>query len=186
MNEREYPQRKTPRLQGYDYAQEGAYFVTICTYERVPLFGDVVEGQMRLSALGKIADDLWGTISEHRANVILDDHIVMPNHVHGILFIIEPNSVQPPVGMRRASSAEFISSSLSKGAKRGTLSTIIGAYKSAVTRTINSQMGLRAPIVWQDSFHDHIIRNEHSLNHIREYVQNNPARWAEDSFYTGT
>ena len=182
MTELPRPQRKSPRLQGYDYAQEGAYFVTICTYQRIHLFGDVVNGEMQFSDFGQIADSLWSTLPEHHPNVVLDAHVVMPNHMHGILFITnQQNSSQSSVGMRRASSTA--SQNRPNSIRSRTLSAIIGAYKSAVTRTINQQMGILAPIIWQASFHDHIIRNEESLNHIREYVYNNPARWAEDRFY---
>lgn len=176
-----YPRRKSPRLQGYDYAQEGAYFVTICTYERAYLFGDVVDGNIQLSMMGQLAHDLWMTISDHRQNVELDAFVVMPNHVHGIVLIFD--QPQNHVGLRRASATAPLSTSHSKGTRSGTLSVIIGAYKSAVTRSINQVMGLHAPIIWQESFHDHIIRNEQSLNTIRQYVDNNPARWSDDTFY---
>jgi len=182
MNEQPLPQRKSPRLKGYDYSQEGAYFVTICTYQRIHLFGDVVNGKMEFSDFGQIAHSLWATISDHRSNIFLDAHVVMPNHMHGILFITDQQySPQTPVGMRRASSVA--SQNHSKGSRSGTLGTIIGAYKSAVTRNINQQMGLRSPIVWQDSFHDHIICSEQALNNLRQYVDTNPTRWAEDTLY---
>lgn len=176
-----YPQRKSPRLHGYDYTQEGAYFVTICTYGREHLFGDVVDGNMQLSEMGQLAHDLWMSISNHRTNVELDVFVVMPNHVHGIVLIFD--QPQNHVGLRRASAVVSPVSTISRGAGSGTLGAIVGAYKSAVTRSINKTLGLRAPIVWQESFHDHIIRNEHSLNSIRQYVDTNPACWAEDRFY---
>ena len=185
MPEQPRPQRKSPRLQGYDYSQEGAYFVTICTYQRIHLFGDVVNGEMQFSDLGQIAHRLWATISDHRSNVVLDGYVVMPNHMHGIIFInSQQSSSQITVGMRRASSDVPLPQKLDNGARSRTLGTIIGAYKSVVTRTINRQMGLRSPMIWQNSFHDHIIRNEQALNHIREYVYTNPSRWAEDKFYS--
>ncbi len=184
MIEQPRPQRKSPRLQGYDYRQEGAYFVTICTYQRVHLFGDVVNGEMKLSSIGQIAENLWLALSGHHPNIVLDAHIVMPNHMHGIIFITDQQDPsQIPVGRRPASSAASLPQKHSKGNLAGTLSAIVGGYKSAVTRAINQQMGLSAPIIWQASFHDHIIRNERALNHIREYVQTNPTRWEEDTFY---
>jgi putative transposase len=184
MADKLQPQRKSPRLQGYDYSQEGAYFITICTYQRVYLFGDIENGVMRFSNLGQIAHNLWRTITEHRPNVELDAFVVMPNHMHGILFITgQPKSSQPVVGATRASSAIALPQKRAKGPHSGSLSAIVGAYKSAVTRTINQEMGLVAPIVWQYRFHDHIIRNQQSLNHIREYVHNNPTRWSVDTFY---
>ncbi len=182
MSERPRPQRKSPRLEGYDYGQEGAYFVTICTYQRVHLFGDVIDGEMRLSALGQIAFDTWLTIPDHYPHVILDAFVVMPNHMHGIVYIVD--EARSKVGLRRASTAAPLPQIHSNSSRSRTLSTVIGAYKSAVTRGINQQMGLQAPKVWQASFHDHIIRSERTLAYIRNYIDTNPGRWEQDSFYS--
>jgi putative transposase len=94
------PQRKSPRLQGYDYSQNGAYFVTICTHERQSLFGDVVDDVMQLSKLGLLAETYWHSISEHYPTVELDAFIVMPNHVHGILVFTatKDDSLHPTLG----------------------------------------------------------------------------------------
>jgi len=155
--------------------------VTICTYDRVHLFGDIVNGKMQFSKLGQIAHNTWPTIVEHRPNVELDAFVVMPNHIHGIVLIFD--QPQPNVGLRRTSAVTSPSQNNSKGSHSGSLGSIMGAYKAAVTRAINLEMGLLAPIVWQASFHDHIIRNEASLNTVREYVYNNPANWEKDTFY---
>jgi len=180
----ERPQRKALRLEGYDYSQEGAYFVTICTYERVHLFGDIVNGGMQLSDVGKIAYDLWTTIPDHHPHIVLDAYVVMPNHMHGILFIVDqPNKQRSNVGTMRASSAATLPQMHSKGAHSGSLGAVIGSYKSAVVRSVNKQIGLLAPMIWQSRFHDHIIRNDENLNYIREYVYTNPSRWSEDTFY---
>ena len=104
------PERKSPRLQGYDYAQAGAYFVTICAYQKIHHFGLIDEGNMQLSEVGKIAFDRWGMIPEFFPSVKLSDYVVMPNHLHGILFLIESHD------------------------KRPTLGKIVGNYKGSVTR----------------------------------------------------
>ena len=180
MDDKKHPQRKSPRLPGYDYRQEGAYFVTICTHQRLQIFGSVVNEAIQLSDIGKIAYDLWTTIPEHHTNIILDAYVVMPNHMHGIVFITD----QPTIDMTHTSFAAHETRTQHNGMRSRTLGAVIGSYKSAVSRKINQVTGLVAPIVWQSSFHDHIIRNDESLNRIREYVYTNPMRWAEDMFYS--
>jgi REP element-mobilizing transposase RayT len=194
-------------LRNYDYAQAGAYFITICTQRREWLFGEVMNGEMRLSALGEIADRLWYTLPGHHPKVELDAFVVMPNHVHGIVVIHDQAAVlsratsddarvvptdnpTPSVRTRRASSDVTISSALTqkraKGPSPNSLGAIIGAYKSAVTKAINAKMGLSAPVVWQRRYHDHIIRSMQDLARIRDYVEYNPARWEADTFFVKT
>lgn len=151
----ELPQRKSPRLQGYDYSQSGTYFVTICTHKRYFHFGDILGDMMKYSLLGLSAIKFWKSIPEHYKSIELDYFVVMPNHIHGIL-VLEDNS--PKLGI------------------------IIGTYKAAVTRTAR-QNGIFHKI-WQSSYHDHIVRNEKSLNYIRQYVLYNPEKWAEDKYYS--
>src|SRR3989304_5953169 len=90
--------RRSIRLHGYDYAQAGAYFVTVCTQGRECLFGDVTEGQMRLNSLGTIVQACWADLSHHYSHVELDAFVVMPNHVHGIILLTEvgPGHATPP------------------------------------------------------------------------------------------
>lgn len=178
--------RKSPRLQGYDYAQNGAYFVTICTHQREHLFGTIENDMMALNELGDIAHERWQEIPAHFPNIELDAFVVMPNHVHGIVVIIRPDEPPAPVRTRHASSLPESPppSKRPNGVKRGSLSAIVGSYKSAVTKQINALMGLTAPLVWQSCYHDHIIRNETSLHKIRQYVLHNPALWEKDTFYS--
>lgn len=82
------PQRKSPRLQGYDYSQPGAYFVTICTHQRLHCFGEVIEGSMNLNRLGEIASELWFALPQHHPGIELDAFVVMPNHIHGIIVLV--------------------------------------------------------------------------------------------------
>lgn len=182
------PQRKSPRLQGYDYSQSGAYFVTICTVQRIECFGAIAEGNMTRSPLGEIAHHELARLPERWPNVDLDLFVVMPNHVHAI-FVID--SVAMPdakngvptrgvdVGTAFLPSERFASS-------KPTLGNVVGAYKSGVTR-IAREEGLLddGTRLWQARYHDHIIRSEPDLNRIREYVITNSARWHEDTFYSG-
>lgn len=185
-------QRRSPRLQGYDYTQEGAYFVTICTFQREELFGEISDGAMRLSALGEIAGNCWTAIPTHFLNIELDLFVVMPNHIHGILLILKQRQDDEPKTTQFESVSTKHVSSLQKptskqrgviGAKAGSLGASVGSYKSAVTREINTLLGIRAPRVWQPRYHDHIIRSDGDLQRLRDYVANNPAKWEQDKFF---
>ncbi len=152
--------RKSPRLQGYDYSQSGAYFVTICTHQRQYIFGTIQDGNMILNDYGNIATERWYAIPDHYPDLELDAFIVMPNHVHGIICL-------------DAEGTNF----------KTVLGRVINAYKGAVTAGIR-KLELSQVIVWQGRYHDHIIRNEDSLNQIRQYVISNPQLWYEDTFYS--
>ena len=143
--------RKPNRLDGYDYSLDGYYFITICIHEYADVLGVVKNGRMHISKNGKIVQDIWQQIPRHFSNVNLDEFIIMPNHVHGIVVINKQNKTKQ------------------------SLSVIVGSFKSAVTKEINN-----AQFKWQRSFHDHIIRTPDSLQRIRQYIKNNPANWHED------
>ncbi len=162
--------RKSLRLQGYDYRQAGAYFVTICTYNRVPLFGDIYGDRMALNDVGRIAQDTWEEIPKHFAHVDTDEFIVMPNHVHGIVIITSSD-----VGARHASPLHHPHQS-----SKGTLGTIIGSYKSTVSKHINRSRGTPGAPVWQRNYYGHVIRNENALHDIRRYIVHNPVKWDDD------
>lgn len=189
------PVRKSPRLQGYDYRQEGAYFVTICTHQRGWLFGEVVEGVMNLNSSGHIAEQCWQAIPDHFPQVEIDAFVVMPNHVHGIIVIAgqptrrdgrtrREERTRHDGRTRHASSLQ--STERPRGAQAGSLGAIAASYKSAVTRQIRELLGSDDLPVWQERYHDHIIRNEQSLNQIRQYVIHNPELWQQDTFFTST
>lgn len=159
------PQRKSPRLQGYDYSSDGMYFVTICTYQRELMFGDVFNGEMQLSDIGELAEWHWNDLPNHFSSVELDMFVVMPNHVHGIIIITDGMDAIPTVQ-----------------SKRPTLGTIVGTYKAAVTRQARRKLNFMSRI-WQSSYYDHIIRKESNLSYIRRYVLYNTAKWEEDGFH---
>jgi REP element-mobilizing transposase RayT len=153
------PQRKSPRLQGYDYSQSGAYFITICTHQRQNLFGEVIDGVMHCSQAGDIAMACWHIIPNHYPAVELDAFVVMPNHIHGIL-VLDGDGKQ----------------------FKTVLGRVINGYKGAVTARIREQIDSNL-VAWQGRYHDHIIRDERGLNLIRAYVENNPAKWSNDSLF---
>lgn len=165
------PRRKSNRLEGYDYSLAGVYFVTMVTQRRLMLFGEIVDEEMQLNAVGKIAHTCWKAIPVHFPRVEIDEFVVMPNHLHGVIVIDENNAV----GATHASPLQKRS-----GPIPGSLGAIVGAFKSAVTRQISKQFGRLGHPIWQRNYHDRIIRDEDELHRIREYVHYNPLLWAQD------
>jgi len=175
--------RRSIRLKGYDYTRAGAYFVTICTKDRACLFGDVADGVMRLNQMGHIVRKCWLAIPDHVPHVLLDEFVVMPNHVHGIVVIVSTDTV----GATHASPPQHASPlqnddtpTRPRGPQRQSVASIVGSFKSAATKRINEQRGTPGTPVWQRDYFEHIIRNDESLNRIREYILNNPLQWALD------
>jgi putative transposase len=176
--------RPSIRLNGYDYTQNGAYFVTICVQNRLCLFGDVAEGEMRLNTLGCVVEEEWLKTPTLRPYVVLDGYVVMPNHFHAILFISRDESddlvgaqraapLQSPTGVR------YPDGSI-PNVKPGSLGAIVRSFKSAATKRINECRCTPGETVWQRNYHERIIRDEQELNDTRQYIEINPARWAED------
>ena len=169
--------RRSVRLKGYDYRQPGAYFVTICSYQRIPLFGHVERGSMILNPLGHIVRDTWRTIPSLRPYVSLDEFAVMPNHLHAILMITKgfrvgaTDSVAPTDEPRSA-----------RGPSPGSLGAIIGQFKSVATQRIHRLSGTSDHPIWQRNYYEHVIRHDRALNRIRAYIHQNPARWHLDRY----
>jgi putative transposase len=163
--------RRSIRLPDYDYTTPGAYFVTLCTQEKRCLFGDVVAGQMQLNKAGIIVMQCWREIPEHFPYVELDEFVVMPNHVHGILVFHENCRGIACYAPTAAGFGKMVS---------GSLPTVIRSFKSAVTRGINKMRRTPSLPVWQRSFYEHVIRKKEDLAVIREYIANNALRWEFD------
>ena len=162
--------RQSTRLPRFDYTRQGAYFVTLCTRNRACLFGDIVNGEMRLNDIGNLADGLWQEIPVHFPQVEIDAWIVMPNHVHGVIVIADPH-----VGATHASPLQRPS-----GPRKGSLGAIAGAYKAAVSKHLNRPGHPCGLPIWQRNYYDHVIRDDAALDLIRQYITDNPARWDED------
>ena len=154
------PVRKTNRLAGYNYSQYGFYFMTIATLDREPFFGDVRDGVMHQSPIGKLADRCWREIPAHFNDVGLDEYIIMPDHVHGILFISGDDGVGSGGGSRCAE----------------LLFRVANQYKSSVRRICEQRYG-GARFGWQERYYDRVIRDEQELLTVREYIRANPQRW---------
>lgn len=168
--------RRSIRLKGYDYSQDGTYFVTICTANRECIFGEIVEGNMILNDIGRIANDELHKTSMIRRNVKMDCTIVMPNHIHAIVVIDNNVGTYSNTPLQKTDTP-FRSPSHNLGA-------IIRGYKSTVTKQVNILRKTPGEPVWQRNYYENIIRDESSWNHIREYVKNNPQKWEEDRFFT--
>ncbi|WP_026735286.1 transposase [Fischerella sp. PCC 9605] len=166
---------ESTRLLNRNYAANGWYFITICTRDRFYLFGDVISGEVQLSAIGEIAQQFWADIPNHFAHTHIDAYAIMPNHIHGIVVIDRPPDVETRHGASLQNTDE---SNKFAPLKRGSLQAIINAYKSSVTRWCRKNG--HDYFGWQSRFYDHIIRADDSLDRIREYIINNPAKWEED------
>jgi len=169
---------KSSRLQGYDYSQNGMYFVTICTKDREHFFGEVKNETMNLSDVGKIANQFWQEIPKHFPFVNLDEFIVMPNHMHGIIEICNESNACRDEALPRLYSGRYPKMS-EISPKPKSLSVIIGSFKSVVSK-ISNKKSSNIYFYWQSRFYDHIIRNDESLNKIREYIAINPKMWERD------
>jgi REP element-mobilizing transposase RayT len=163
--------RRSIRLKGYDYTQAGVYFITICTQDRACLFGEVVGGEMRVNPLGEIVAWTWNDLPNHNPHVELDAFVVMPNHVHGIIVIVDN-----PVGAGSEPAPTMAMVTI----RRHGLPEIVRQFKTFSARRINALRGTPGIPVWQRNYYEHIIRDEESLKRIREYIANNPMQWALD------
>ena len=170
-------QRKSIRLKEYDYTTKNLYFITICTHNHEHLFGKIIDGNIRLNDLGRIAEKEWLKTKEIRKNITIDYYVVMPNHIHGIINIIDTiqaDHVESDTEHRVPTYERFGRSI------PNSISTIIRSYKSAVTKKINELRKTYKKKIWQSRFYDRIIRNENELNKIRKYILNNPLKWHYD------
>ena len=178
------------RLQNWDYGWNGIYFIPICSKNRRHYFGEIVNGVMRLSNIGVIADIFWHEIKNHSKNIELDAFVVMPNHIHGILVLNGDDGgdddggrdVACNVSTSNTSNMEFPKNEFMAkiSPKSDTVGRITGSYKSAVTKH-DHRLGYE--FQWQSRFYDHIIRNDREYDQIKNYIINNSINWHDDKFY---
>lgn len=202
--------RRSIRLKGYDYTQPGAYFITICTYQRDEIFGEVINGEMKLSALGEIVRQEWFRSAEIRKEIRLfeDEFTVMPNHLHGINWIIESvgaDGIRPDDGIRpndgvhpkterahtmrpdivhpnpkKQDACQEMDARRASLPRRAprSLGSFIAGFKASVTSRARKEFNMAG--IWQRNYYEHIIRNDRELNNIRWYILNNPLNWQLD------
>ena len=191
MDNENRPQRKNIRLKEYDYSFPGWYYVTICTFNRINLFGKIADGKMVLNEDGKIVEEEWLQTKEIRKNVDLDYYIIMPNHLHGIIIIEQSFEDVIIKGRGELNSPEKIDSGRIQYAPTNdtfispshTLGAIVRGFKSSVTKKIRELSGNSELRIWQRNYYEHIIRNDNDLHRIRTYIQNNPLKWELDEYY---
>ena len=201
-------QRRSIRLKGYDYSLPGAYFVTVCIYQGECLLGEIDQGEMLINELGQFVIRVWKDLPDHYPHVILDAFCVMPNHFHGIIILsdvyggggidqgvegVEGESQTRPYKPRpykpRPSEARpdeprsyqpTASDSTPPPQKRHGLPEIVRALKTFSARLINQRRDTQGVPVWQRNYYERIVRNEHELNTIRQYIDENPMNWEMD------
>lgn len=175
----------------WDYGSNAPYFVTICTKNREYSFGDVINGEMVLSEIGKIADECWLAIPDHFPFVKLHNHIIMPNHVHGIIVIDKDISESANIAVAETQNAETQNlASQPKSANSDSpqnrfgpqsknLASIVRGFKIGVTK---GGRLIDPNFAWQPRYHDIIIRDDRAFQNIANYIADNPARWGKDKF----
>ena len=160
----ELPKRKANRLENYDYSRNGAYFITLCVRNRKPILSRIIVGASiarpsitEMSSIGRIVDNAIQAIPDCYSGVIIDKYVIMPNHIHMIIRIDDDcgRAMLAPTNLSR----------------------IIQQMKGYVTKQIGKS-------VWQKSYYDHIIRDDHDFQVKWEYIDENPLRWRDDEFYT--
>ena len=192
--------RRSIRLKGYDYKAEGSFFVTICVQDKEMLFGKVINNVMILNEYGIVVEYTWNDLPNHNKHIHLDNYVIMPNHVHGIIIITEcglesnivvgavlgagsepapttaPTTSSKPVPTPSKHDLPIIKT---KSQFHG-LPEIIRQFKTFSARRINDIRKTRGVKIWQRNYYEHIIRNEHDYNRIQKYINENPLKWNID------
>lgn len=205
LSKKLYPNRKSIRLQGYDYSMPGGYFVSLVTKKHTKFFGEIVNEDVNLNEVGIMVQDEWLLLPERFLNLQLDEFIVMPDHFHGILFLTvsasgavsEEWTTSERTTTRVAHTTDGEGKAITRFAHTEDLSNretdiatskfgqIIGAFKSITTNEYISGVKEKGwkPFdgqIWHRNYHDRIIRNEKELNNIRTYIRNNPVQWKKE------
>jgi putative transposase len=181
-------------MPNYDYSQQGAYFITICCYERQVMFGEIVQGQMIHNDAGLSVQKCWHEIPEHFPMAYLDEFIIMPNHMHGIIVIpnrrgtacraqgknaacmFDQNTIMEYSGTAcRAPTGEQFGKPI-----KGSIATIIRSFKSASTKSINTMQNTPGSPIWQRNYWERVIRTEQEMQSVRQYIRCNPVQWQHD------
>jgi REP element-mobilizing transposase RayT len=163
--------RRSIRFKDFDYSQTGAYFITICTDNMECLLGNIKSGKVELTNIGEKAQQFWSEIPLHFKNIKLDEYIIMPNHIHGILMIFKNESVgaqyiEPHID-NKLNLHEF------QKTVSNSIGSVVRSFKASVTRWSNEN---KITFKWQRNFYERVIRNENELDKIREYIYYNPLK----------
>lgn len=202
--------RRSIRLKDYDYSHSGAYFVTVCAWKKECLFGEIKNGEMLLSEYGEIVMKCWDGLPDHYQNVQLDEFVIMPNHIHGIIVLNVGAGFKPAriaaaaqaaaaqAAAAQAAAAQAAAARIDKAplaadagdknraglkpapTKGHALPEIVRAFKTFSSRRINEARNTPGGPVWQRNYYERIIRDDRELHAIREYIRYNPLKWEED------
>ena len=173
--------RRSLRLKGYDYSQAGAYFVTVCVYNRECLLGNVLDGEVVLNRHGEISKEEWLRSRMIRKEMEFDEFVIMPNHVHGI--VIRRDSLDDVGATGHCDFAGATGRSplqTTRGPGKRSLGSFAGGFKSAVAKRINLERGTPGEPVWQHNYYEHVIRDDEELCRVRQYIVDNPIQWDQD------
>jgi len=165
--------RRSIRLKEYDYTQNGAYYVTICTQDKKCVLSNIVNEKTILTNYGKIVEEEWLKTKSIRPYVDLDYYVIMPNHFHGILFI----------NKNKGKGVKLHAPTNNFKLQPHSLGSIMRGFKSSVTSRINKTQNTPGRKFWQRNYYEHIIRNDDDLNRVRKYIKNNPIKWSMDKNY---
>lgn len=176
--------RRSIRLKGYDYTRKGAYYITIVTHQREHLFGEVVNGEMQLNRFGLVAKQQWEKLARRFKHVELIAFVIMPDHIHGIIMIVDERrgtakgQTDPGEGASRRAPTDHTEKF--GNPVKGSIPTIVRSYKSAVALRINLMRGTKGLPVWQSNYYEHVIRDEKDLQAKYDYIVGNPLNWKND------
>jgi len=176
--------RRSIRLNDYDYTEQGVYYVTICVEGRKCVFGDVWCGEIILNGMGRIVARNWNELPEHFPNIKIDEFIVMPNHTHGIINIVGAGFPRPDDNGYGNDGKGRGDHDKGRGNRAPTLGQIVAYFKYGTTKQINAIRQTPGIRLWQRNYYEHIVRNEPDLARIREYIVNNPVQWEEDEYFS--
>jgi REP element-mobilizing transposase RayT len=184
---------ESARASWWDYSNEGAYFITICTHLRQHFFGKCTQNNMELSPEGCLAEDLWYEIPNQFPNIVLGEFVVMPNHIHGVLIFNTPiadsetRSILPQIGVSDTAQIAGATQKVQGGITglknpmlSDNLSRVVRWYKGRCSYEIRK---IKQSFKWQTRFWDNIILNDVSFHRIAHYIINNPQNWEADKFY---
>lgn len=179
--------RKSIRLKGYDYSKEGFYFITICCEDKAKIFGEIIDGKMILNEFGQIANEEWLNTANIRQNCKLHTHIIMPNHIHGIIEILFSENPNNQIGAFKSPSQTI--GAFIRGFKIATIKRIkdfilLGAGESKFAYVTGELRFAPTDIIkklnykiWQRNYYEIIIRDELAFLNIARYIKNNPANY---------
>jgi REP element-mobilizing transposase RayT len=165
------PGRRSIRLKGFDYSQPGAYFVTICVQGKEFSLGTIDNDKIHLSRYGQICRDVWKHVPSHFPGIYMDTLVLMPNHLHVIITILESNHAANQPQQRRGGVTPPL---------RPSLGQIVGYYKYQTTKEINRIRGTPGTPFWQRNYYERVVRNQNELDRIRKYIVDNPRNWDRD------